>query len=209
VLDEASVPFMRPDDIICLVQTKQNERQGLKMESEIVKAKENFVQGMSRISHFWGFPKAMGAIFGAVYLSPGAISLDELVQQVGVTKGSVSTNIRTLERLGMVHKQIQVGDRKDYYVAETDFWKIVRGVLREREKNEFDQALRTVGESLAMVDNAADEEAELAGFYRERMGALQAFFNRLDKLVATLMALEDLRQGSMQRIFTSSSDKKE
>jgi DNA-binding transcriptional regulator GbsR (MarR family) len=209
VLDEASVPFMCPDGRIRLVQTKRNERQGLKMESEIVKAKENFVQGMSRISHFWGFPKAMGAIFGAVYLSPGAISLDELVQQVGVTKGSVSTNIRTLERLGMVHKQIQVGDRKDYYVAETDFWKIVRGVLREREKNEFDQALRTVGESLAMVDNAADEEAELAGFYRERMGALQAFFNRLDKLVATLMALEDLRQGSMQRIFTSSSDKKE
>jgi hypothetical protein len=39
------------------------------------------------------------------------------------------------------------------------------------------------------------------------MGALQAFFDRLDKLVATLMALEDLRQGSMQRMFKSSTDK--
>jgi DNA-binding transcriptional regulator GbsR (MarR family) len=169
--------------------------------SKLIKARENFIQGMSRISHFWGFPKAMGAIFGAVYLSPQPVSLDELVEQVNVTKGSVSTNIRTLERLGMVHKQIQVGDRKDYYVAETDFWKIVRGVLREREKNEFDQALRTVGESMAMLEGADAEEAELVGFYQERMGALQAFFNRLDKLVATLMALEDLRQGAIQKTF--------
>jgi DNA-binding transcriptional regulator GbsR (MarR family) len=129
------------------------------------------------------------------------------VEQVGVTKGAVSTNVRTLERLGMVHKQIQVGDRKDYYIAETDFWKIVRGVLREREKNEFDQALRTVGESMAMLEQAAPDEAELAEFYRVRMGALQAFFDRLDKWVATLMALEDLRQGSMQRMFKSSTDK--
>ena len=171
------------------------------MDSELMKARGNFVQGMSRISHFWGFPKAMGAIFGAVYLSPQPVSLDELVEQVGVTKGSVSTNIRTLERLRMVHKQIQVGDRKDYYIAETDFWKIVRGVLQEREKSEFDQALRTVGESMAMLEDANAEEAELTGFYRERMGALQAFFNRLDKLVATLMALEDLRQGAIQKTF--------
>lgn len=177
------------------------------MTSELINARVNFIQGMSRISHFWGFPKAMGAIFGAVYLSPQPVSLDELVEQVNVTKGAVSTNIRSLERLGMVHKQIQVGDRKDYYVAETDFWKIVRGVLREREKNEFDQALRTVGDSLVMVEQAGTEDAELAGFYKERMGALQSFFNRLDKLVATLMALEDLRQGTMQRLFNSSDDK--
>jgi DNA-binding transcriptional regulator GbsR (MarR family) len=174
------------------------------MSSELKQARDNFIQGMSRISHFWGFPKAMGSIFGAVYLSPQPVTLDELVKQVGVTKGAVSTNIRSLERLGMVHKQIQVGDRKDYYVAETDFWKIVRGVLREREKNEFDQALRTVGDSLAIVEQAGPEDAELAGFYKERMGGLQSFFNRLDKLVATLLALEDLRQGSMQRLFNSS-----
>lgn len=171
------------------------------MKSQLAKARENFIQGMSRISHFWGFPKAMGAIFGAVYLSPGPVSLDELVEQAGVTKGSVSTNIRSLERLGMVHKQIQVGDRKDYYVAETDFWKIVRGVLREREKNEFDQALRTVGESMVMLEKVSPEEVELTRFYQERMGSLQLFFTRLDKLVATLLALEDLRQGAIQKTF--------
>jgi len=95
------------------------------MDQDLLEARQNFIQGMSRISNFWGFPKAMGAIFGAVYLSPTPLSLDEIVEQVGVTKGSVSTNVRTLERLGIVHKKIRLGDRKDYYEAEADFWKIL------------------------------------------------------------------------------------
>ena len=175
-------------------------------EAELVQAREHFIQGMSRISHFWGFSKAMGAIYGAIYLSITAVSLDELVEQVGVSKGAVSTNVRTLERLGMVHKQIQLGDRKDYYIAEIDFWKIVRGVLREREQSEFDQALRTVGESMKLVESVGEEletaaDVDTAAFYRERMQAMQSFFNNLDNLVGMLIALEDLRSKSVQNLF--------
>ena len=121
------------------------------MDDKFLEARNHFIQGMSRISNFWGFSRARGAIYGAIYLSPENLSLGEIVEQVGVTKGAVSTNVRQLERLGMVHKKIQLGDRKDYYSAETDFWKIIKGILQEREKNEFDLALRTVDESLAMV----------------------------------------------------------
>jgi DNA-binding transcriptional regulator GbsR (MarR family) len=173
------------------------------MDSELQAARQHFIQGMSHITHFWGFPKAMGAIYGAVYLAPEPVSLDELVSQVGVSKGSVSTNIRTLERLGMVHKQLRLGDRKDYYVAESDLWKVVREVLKEREKSEFDRALRTVDESLAMLRSASPEPAEmvLSTFYQERMEAMKRFFNSLDNLVAMLTALEELRTGSMQSLF--------
>jgi DNA-binding transcriptional regulator GbsR (MarR family) len=174
---------------------------------QLATARQNFIQGMSRVSHFWGFSKAMGAIYGAIYLSPQPVSLDDLVEQVGVTKGAVSTNVRTLERLGMVHKHLEVGDRKDYYTAETDFWKIARGMLREREKQEFDQALRTVGESLELAQTSAAlaADAELAAFYRQRMGNMQDFFNNLDNLVAMLMALDNLRSGTLSRLFGNSS----
>ena len=66
------------------------------MNSSNNSPQEHFIQGMSRISNFWGFPRAMGAIYGAIYLSPAPVSLDELVEQVGVSKGSVSTNVRQL-----------------------------------------------------------------------------------------------------------------
>ncbi|MDX1414059.1 MAG: MarR family transcriptional regulator [Candidatus Promineifilaceae bacterium] len=173
------------------------------LNQNLLEARQNFIQGMSRISNFWGFPKAMGAIFGAIYLSPMPISLDEIVEKVGVTKGSVSTNVRTLERLGMVHKQIRVGDRKDYYEAEADFWKIIKGVLREREKSEFDLALRTVNDSLEMVKEAkpTDTEADLVLFYQQRMENMQRFFNTLDNIVATLLALDNLRLNSVRTMF--------
>ncbi len=161
------------------------------MDTQLVEARQHFIQGMSRISEFWGFPRAMGAIYGAIYLSPEALSLDELVEQVGVSKGAVSTNVRQLERLGMVHKHIQVGSRKDFYLAETDFWQIIKTILQEREKGEFDLALRTVGESLAMVTEV-DAGDEQAAFYAERMAAMEEFFETLDSLVATVMKLENL-----------------
>jgi DNA-binding transcriptional regulator GbsR (MarR family) len=177
------------------------------MDPELSAAREEFIQGMSRISHFWGFPKAMGAIYGAVYLSPAPLSLDEIVEQVGVTKGAVSTNVRALERLGMVHKQIRIGDRKDYYEAEEDFWKVIKGVLREREQQEFDLAVRTVNHSLEMVDQADGNELDLetAAFYKQRMENMQRFFNSLDNIVATLLALDNLRLNSVSKLLGGKS----
>lgn len=182
------------------------------MDSELLAAREEFIQGMSRISNFWGFPRAMGAIYGAIYLSPTPLSLDEIVEQVGVTKGAVSTHVRALERLGIVHKQIRLGDRKDYYEAEEDFWKVIKGVLREREQQEFDLALRTVNNSLERVDQAAagtssaGSDPELAAFYKKRMENMQRFFNSLDNIVATLLALDNLRLNSVSKLFGSKTD---
>jgi len=175
------------------------------MSAELTEAREHFIQGMSRITHFWGFPKAMGAIYGAIYLSPQAVSLDELVELVGVSKGSVSTNVRMLERLGMVHRQLQVGDRKDYYLAETDFWKVARNLLKEREQNEFGLALRTVSESLDLVSSpeATEDDADLAAFYAARLQAMKGFFDSLDSLVAMLISLDELRLSALSRFFSA------
>jgi len=179
------------------------------VEKELVQAREHFIQGLSRISYFWGFPKAMGAIFGAIYLSPDSITLDELVEQVGISKGAASTNVRNLERLGMIHKQYKVGDRKDFYVAETDFWKIVKGILKEREKNEFDLALRSVAESLTIVNQLkkGKKENAMAVLYDERMQAMQKFFDTLDNVVAMFLALDDLRINSLKKLLGRSGAK--
>lgn len=174
--------------------------------SPVQQSRDIFILGMSRISDFWGFPKAMGAIYGAIYLSPAPVSLDELVERTNVTKGAVSTNVRSLERLGMVHQVVRIGERKDYYSAETDFWKVIRGILREREKSEFDRSLRSVDESLNLLTSDLTKtldpaEAELASFYRQRMQAMLSFFHSLDQLVAMVMALDDLRAGALQRLL--------
>ncbi|QDU34800.1 HTH-type transcriptional repressor OpcR [Poriferisphaera corsica] len=180
-------------------QNEQHEADGVLNES-----REHFIQGMCTIAQFWGFPKAMGAVYGVVYLSDRPVGLNQLVELSGVTKGAVSTHVRALDRLGLVHKKIVVGDRRDFYTAETDFWKIVRNVLKEREKPEFDQALRTVGESRAMLkdmDGCEGECRERQAFCDERMKNMEEFFKMLDKLVATIVALDDLQQSTVGKVM--------
>ncbi len=171
---------------------------------KLEQVKNHTIQGLSRISQFWGFPKAMGALFGALYLSSAPLSLDDLVEQVGVTKGAVSVNIRQLERLGLVHKHFELGSRKDYYTAEPDFWKIFKKILQERNKSEFDHALNSVNESLEMLSEAKNlppEQTETALFYQKRLKTMQDFFHGLDRLVSILLALDEFRTSALERLL--------
>src|SRR5574338_592460 len=90
--------------------------------------KQDFAESLSQISRFWGFPKGMGAIFAVLYLSPEPLSLDDLVRETGLTKGAISTEVRGLARMGLVHRSGRPADRKDSYEAETDFYAAIRSL---------------------------------------------------------------------------------
>src|SRR5512133_254956 len=122
------------------------------MPTSLSQLKKDFTEGLSQISRFWGFPKGMGAIFAVLYLSPVPLSLDEIVSQTGLTKGAISTEVRTLARMGLVHRSSKLADRKDYYEAESDFYKSIRSILKERQNSEFDNAVRSVAETLAKLN---------------------------------------------------------
>jgi DNA-binding transcriptional regulator GbsR (MarR family) len=163
--------------------------------------------GLGRIAEFWGFPKAMGAAYAAIYLSPNPLSLDDLVEAVGVTKGALSTHMRALERLGIVHRDGRAGDRKDYYSADSDFWGVLRRILQEREKREFDRALRSVTECLALLDALpkAKADATLVAFFRERLLIMQRFFNTLDRIVGSVLAMDQFRQNAWDLLLGTST----
>lgn len=162
-----------------------------------------FIEAMSRIAQFWGFPRALGAVYGALYLAPGPLSLDELVALTSVTKGAVSTHVRSLDQLQMIRKHIELGDRKDYYVAETRLWVVVKQVLAQRRQAEFDQALRAVRELAAAAHKVAvkREHASQKALYVARLEAMQSFFDTLDGIVGTVLALDELRLTAARKVL--------
>jgi DNA-binding transcriptional regulator GbsR (MarR family) len=170
------------------------------MSKSLTKIKENFTQGLSQISRFWGFPKGMGAIFAVIYLSPTPLSLDEIVQETGLTKGAISTEIRALARMGLVHRSSKLGDRKDYYEAETDFYAAIRSILKERQNSEFDRAIRSVRETLQTMEENWVENEEWQFVY-ERVKALQDFFDAIDSLGKAVTRLERLGITNVQKIL--------
>jgi DNA-binding transcriptional regulator GbsR (MarR family) len=157
------------------------------VSAELNKIRDNFIEGMGRISKFWGFSRLMGQLYGTLYLSGEPMSLDQLTNSLMVSKGSVSTNIRALERWGMVHKVWVKADRKDYYRAETKFMDIMTRILQEREKKEFDNALKTVSECLTEVTSLPTSEE--TKFLEERLENMQKFFSFIDQSVFSALYL--------------------
>jgi HTH-type transcriptional regulator, glycine betaine synthesis regulator len=170
------------------------------MTKSITTIKHDFTEGLSQISRFWGFPKGMGAIFAVLYLSPTPLSLDEIVQETGLTKGAVSTEIRALARMGLVHRSSRLGDRKDYYEAEADFYSAVRSLLKERQNSEFDRAVRSVKDTLAALEENW-VEAEEWNFVYERVQALQEFFDAIDSLSKAVIRLDQLGMSNVTKIL--------
>jgi DNA-binding transcriptional regulator GbsR (MarR family) len=174
------------------------------MVDQLMRIRQDFTEGLSQISRFWGFPKGVGAIFAVLYLSPTPTSLDELVRQSGLTKGAVSTNVRALARMGLVHRSTKLGDRKDYYEAETDFYKAIRSILGERQNREFAGAVssvRTTLENLKIAKGSIDEKERK--FLLERVQALQDFFDAIDNLSRAVSKLDSLGISTVQRVLST------
>ena len=170
------------------------------MSQSLTEIKKDFTEGLSQISRFWGFPKGMCAIFAVLYLSPTALSLDEIVKETGLTKGAISGEIRSLARMGLVHRSTKLGDRKDYYAAETDFYTAIRSILQERQNSEFDRAVRSVKDTLTVMDeNWVDDEEW--NFVYQRVQALQEFFDAIDSLSKAVIKLESLGLSNVTKIL--------
>ena len=173
------------------------------MKITFTQLKQDFTEGLSQISRFWGFPKGMGAIFAVLYLSPAPLSLDEITTQTGLTKGAISTEVRALARLGLVHRSSKLADRKDYYEAEVDFYQSIRSILKERQNAEFDRAVSSVKETLNKLEvgQVSGDEAELQ-FILERVRALKEFFDALDSLTKAVSKLDSLGMTTVKRVLT-------
>jgi DNA-binding transcriptional regulator GbsR (MarR family) len=171
------------------------------MTDDIPQIKQDFVEGLSGISQFWGLPKGMGAIFAVLYLAPNPLSLDEIVEQTGLTKGSISTSVRSLSRMGLIHPVTRLGDRKDYYEAETDFYRSIRAILKERQNNEFDRAVATVRLTLEKLETGRGEPNPERAFLTERVRALKDFFDALDSLSNAVSRLDSLGMNTIQTVL--------
>lgn len=84
---------------------------------------QRFIEKIARNFEIEGAPGMAGRVFGLLLLTPGELSLDQIAERLGVSKGSVSTNARYLERLGLVERYTVPGERRDYYGMGQDMYR--------------------------------------------------------------------------------------
>jgi len=122
---------------------------------ELDQARALAIDACGRIAEFWGFTRTMGRAFGLLYLSREPLPQAEIQARLGISAGSASMTLAALGRWGVVHKIWVRGQRREHYQAETDFWKMISGVLNERERREIGAAVEAVARGVAYVPGAA------------------------------------------------------
>jgi DNA-binding transcriptional regulator GbsR (MarR family) len=85
-------------------------------------AAQQLVERMGLALEAEGLPRIAGRLVGFLLVHEGAFSLDDLADELHVSKASVSTNARQLERYGLLERTSEPGDRRDYYQMGPDVW---------------------------------------------------------------------------------------
>jgi DNA-binding transcriptional regulator GbsR (MarR family) len=129
---------------------------------------EQFVERMGVTMEADGMPRIAGRIFGFLLLHGEPCTLDDLAERLQVSKASVSTNARLLERLGILERMAAPGDRRDYYRMGPDAWERMLRVAQQK----WEVMLRM----LAEAEGALPEGMEVG---RERLREAERFHRLL------------------------------
>lgn len=96
-----------------------------------------------------GLPHMAGRVVGALLISvPDHRSIDELAQELGASKGSISMATQLLLGLGVISKVSVPGERRHYYRVRPDIW----SSLFTQRTEHLEQHRRFATEGLEILD---------------------------------------------------------
>ena len=101
---------------------------------KLPEAKQQFIQSWGSLATQWGINKTMAQVHALLMSTPGPLNQDEMMEQLNISRGNVNMNIRELINWGLVERVILPGERKEYFTAEKDIWKVAKQVIKERKK---------------------------------------------------------------------------
>jgi DNA-binding transcriptional regulator GbsR (MarR family) len=153
------------------------------MEGVLEGAEQGFVEKMGLLFETDGLPRIAGRMLGRLLLSEDSMSLDDLADGLRVSKASVSTNGRLLERMGALERVSRPGDRRDYYRVAAG----LPGRILEMRLERVVRLRTMVGQVLGELGSAAPS-------VRERLEELEAFHRQVEADLEA--ALERCRGGS-------------
>jgi DNA-binding transcriptional regulator GbsR (MarR family) len=148
---------------------------------------------IGRLIEFWGFKRNMGRVWTVLYLSPEPLSAEDLRHALKLSSGAVSMTLGELARWGVVRKVWIQGERKDYYAAEVQLWRMISRVFNEREKGEVIAAIDAFEEALRSLDKIKKTAPDAATRARaelqiDRIGQLLELAKLGKRLIDALVA---------------------
>jgi DNA-binding transcriptional regulator GbsR (MarR family) len=145
-------------------------------------AVERFVLHWGEMGAIWGTNRSIGQIHALLYLSDKPLTAEEIADTLGLARSNVSNSLKELLGWSLVRREHVMGDRRDYFAAETDLWEMVRRIAEGRKAREIDPTL----EMLRTCLREANEDRFISSTVRERVSAMHDFVSMLDTWAADM-----------------------
>jgi DNA-binding transcriptional regulator GbsR (MarR family) len=113
---------------------------------ELHEAKDKFIQAWGAFGSQWGINRSMAQVHALLLISPDPLSTEDVMDQLNISRGNANMNLRALIDWHLVDRILKTGERREFFQAEKDVWKIATNITRERKKRELEPMVRLLGE---------------------------------------------------------------
>jgi DNA-binding transcriptional regulator GbsR (MarR family) len=155
---------------------------------KLAEAKSQFIQAWGTLGSKWGINRTMAQLHALLLVSPDPLSTEDMMDELNISRGNVNMNVRDLIDWGLVEKVHKPGDRKEYFWAEKDIWKITKHVAKERKKRELEPVIKVL-EQISEVEG--DKKDRNVKAFVDSINGIKRITTNVDKTIDNMIKAEE------------------
>lgn len=179
-------PGSAADDALAAPVTQDAGPDAGPVDPRLAAARQRFVDLWSRMASTWGISRTMAEVHALLLMADEPRNADEVMAELDISRGNASMTLRRLVEWELVSRVHLRGDRKEYFEAETDVWRMFRTILAQRKKRELDPLLTELGSCrVEDIKNASSAPSSASGEPADPR--ITAHDDRIDELTGFMM----------------------
>jgi DNA-binding transcriptional regulator GbsR (MarR family) len=155
---------------------------------KLTEAKQQFISSWGAFGTHWGINRTMAQIHALLLVSPDPITQDDMMEELNISRGNANMNIRELINWGLVERVILSGERKEYFTAEKDIWKVVKQIVKERKKRELEPLMKLLDQLEEVEGDKRDKNVKA---FVDTVSNIKKLGKQADKTLDTLVKADE------------------
>lgn len=155
---------------------------------KLTEARQQFISSWGAFGTHWGINRTMAQIHALLLVSPDPLTQDDMMTELNISRGNTNMNIRELINWGLVERVILPGERKEYFTAEKDIWKVVKQIVKERKKRELEPMMQLLDK---LEDVEGDKKDKKVKTFIDTVSSIKRLGLQADKTLDVMIRAEE------------------
>jgi len=149
--------------------------------------KQKFIDTWGTLGPKWGITKTMAHIHALLIFECQPLCSDEIMTQLDISRGNANMNLRCLQDWELIFGVNKEGDRKEYFIAEKDMWKIFAKIIKKRKEQELVPLQEMLNEISECKNCTCEEEKK----FNHTIEEMKVFADKADGMLENLINSEN------------------